>query len=216
MSMSEYPGSARVDQHRRELLEQAAAYRLRRLARAVRPSSPSAASRWMTGVKRAVGVQIRPIRPADDVLVEDVFGHLGPESRRQRFLGVKNVLTPAEMRYLTQVDHHDHEALVAVNRSDGRGLGVARFVRDIDDERSAEVAVSVVDEWQCLGLGTRLVTRLTDRAWTEGVTRFTALVLDENVAAKRLLGHLPGTPVVVDSYEDRVSYVVELDGSRRD
>jgi RimJ/RimL family protein N-acetyltransferase len=200
------------------MLEQADAYRLRRLARAgqaVRPPSPSVASRWLTGFTRAVGVQIRPIRPADDVLVEDVFGHLGPESRRQRFLGVKTVLTPAEMRYLTDVDHHDHEALVAVNRSDGRGVGVARFIRDVEDGRSAELAVTVVDDWQFQGIGTRLVTRLTDRAWTEGVTQFTALVLDENIAAKRLLGHLPGKPVVVDRYEDRVEYVVELVGSRR-
>jgi hypothetical protein len=34
------------------------------------------------------------------------------------------------------------------------------------------------------------------------------------VAAQRLLGRLPGTPVVVERYEDRVSYLVDFVRSR--
>jgi GNAT superfamily N-acetyltransferase len=218
MSTFQYPGSALSEQHRRALLASAEGHRLIRLAHGAAPDrrlSVSPSRRCLAAMKRAVAVQFRPIRAGDDVLLDDVFQHLGPESRRRRFLGTKNVLTPKELHYLTNVDHHDHEAIVAVSRSDGRGLGVARFVREVDDARSAEVAVSVIDERQFQGIGTQLIGRLSHRALAEGVTQFSALVLEENVAAQRLLGHLPGSPVVVDRYEDRVSYVVELVGGRR-
>src|SRR5689334_6429083 len=50
------------------------------------------------------------------------------------------------VRYFTDVDHHDHEAIVALSAGDGRGVGVARFVRAVDDDQAAEVAVTVVDD----------------------------------------------------------------------
>ena len=75
-----------------------------------------------------------------------------------RFLtGNKNELSPAELRYFTEIDHHDHEALGAVDRANGRGVGVARYVRSLEDSQTAELAVTVVDEWQGRGLGTELV-----------------------------------------------------------
>ena len=43
------------------------------------------------------------------------FHRLSPESRQSRFLTGKPSLTPAEVHYFTEVDHHDHEALVAVD-----------------------------------------------------------------------------------------------------
>jgi hypothetical protein len=52
-------------------------------------------------------VHIRPIRRTDEALLRDCFDRLGPASRRARFLGAKTVITPAETRYLTAVDHHD-------------------------------------------------------------------------------------------------------------
>ena len=53
-------------------------------------------------------VLIRPVRPGDAELLAEGFERLSPESRRLRFLTAKDVLRPAELRYLTDVDHHDH------------------------------------------------------------------------------------------------------------
>ena len=99
-----------------------------------------------------------------------------------RFLTVKQELSPAELRYFTEIDHHDHEALGAVDRANGRGVGVARYVRSAEDSQTAELAVTVVDEWQGRGLGTELVAQLAERAREEGIRRFTALVAADNVA----------------------------------
>jgi hypothetical protein len=57
---------------------------------------------------------------------------------------------------------------------------VARYVRIPGDRESAEVAVVVVDEWHNRGLGTALLDRLTDRARENGITRYTAIVSEDN------------------------------------
>jgi hypothetical protein len=34
------------------------------------------------------------------------------------------------IRYLTEIDHHDHEAMIALDEQTGAGIGVACYVRD--------------------------------------------------------------------------------------
>ena len=131
-------------------------------------------------------VLIRPVHGTDAPLLADGFARLSARSRQMRFLRTKNELSPAELRYFTEIDHHDHEALGAVDRVNGRGVGVARYVRSAEDAGSAEVAVTVVDEWQGRGLGTELVAQLSERAREEGIRRFTALVAADNVAVAGL------------------------------
>jgi GNAT superfamily N-acetyltransferase len=109
---------------------------------------------------------------------------------------MKPRLSAAELRYFTEVDGHHHEALGAVDPRTGDGVGVARFVRDREDPSRAEVAVTVADDWQHRGVATLLLDQLTERARTEGVTHYTALVSAENRAMHHLLEHL-GTPVRV-------------------
>ena len=109
-------------------------------------------------------VLIRQVRSTDAPLLADGFARLSSRSRWMRFLSAKTTLSAAELRYFTDVDHHDHEAIGALSAADGRGVGIARYVRDADDPQAAEIAVTVVDDWQGRGLGTELLSRLSDRA----------------------------------------------------
>ena len=146
-------------------------------------------------------VLIRQVQPADGPLLADGFARLSGESRRMRFLARKDRLSAAELRYFTDLDHRDHEALCALDQADGRGVGVARYVRDAEDPRAAEIAVTIVDDWQGRGLGAELLARLSDRARSEGICRFSALVAEDNRAMAGLLrtmsaslvGRSPGT-----------------------
>ena len=131
-------------------------------------------------------VHIRPIRPDDKGALAEGFARLSPESRYKRFLAPVNELRPRDLRYLTEVDHHAHEALVA-QAPDGEPLGVARYVRD---DGGAEAAVAVVDHWQGRGLGTALLTRLAARASEEGIDHFTAMMLATNHEMLALLNEL--------------------------
>ena len=132
-------------------------------------------------------VLIRQVHSADAPLLADGFARLSTRSRQLRFLTPKKELSPAELRYFTDVDHHDHEALGALDDADGRGVGIARYVRDADDPRAAEIAVTIIDDWQGRGLGTELVAQLSERARSEGIRRFTALVAADNPAMAGLL-----------------------------
>jgi RimJ/RimL family protein N-acetyltransferase len=177
---------------------------LRRLFRGLR-ATWSGWRAWPGRAARATGgrvvlrdgskVLIRPVGSEDASLLADGFARLSPESRRLRFLRRKDELTPAELRYFTDVDHHDHEALGALDRAGGRGVGIARYVRDTGDPQSAEIAVTVVDDWQGRGLGAELLARLSGRARTEGIRRFTALVSADNAAMAALLRSVSASPV---------------------
>ena len=137
-------------------------------------------------------VVVRQVHREDAALLAEAFTRFSAKSRRLRFLATKPRLSEAELRYFTHVDHHDHEALGAVDAGDGQALGIARYVRDPEDPDVAEIAVAVVDAWQGRGLGTELVTRLLERARVEGVRRFTALVSVENEMMVNLLHDLGG------------------------
>jgi MFS family permease/GNAT superfamily N-acetyltransferase len=116
----------------------------------------------------------------------------------------------AELRYFADVDHHDHEALGALDQADGRGVGIARYVRDAVDPQAAEVAVTVVDDWQGRGLGTELLAQLSDRGRQEGIRRFTAVVTADNAAAAALLRNVSADPV--RTWPGTVEYEIALTG----
>jgi RimJ/RimL family protein N-acetyltransferase len=145
-------------------------------------------------------VLIRQVHREDAPLLRDGFLRLSTESRRLRFLSEKTHLTDAELRYFTEIDHHDHEAIGALDEATGRGLGIARYIRNAEEPTEAEVAVTVVDDWQHRGLGTELLRRLNARAREEGVLTFTALVDVENEAVVGLMRNL-GADVSVTRYE---------------
>lgn len=137
-------------------------------------------------------VELRPLERGDSATVQEVFDGLGPRSRELRFLTAKPRLTSADLRQLTDVDQHDHVAVLAVSVPQGRPLGVARFIRDRKQPCSADVAVAVVDEWQDRGVGTMLANALVRRALEVGVRRFTLAMATDNEAAVRLLHRAPG------------------------
>jgi GNAT superfamily N-acetyltransferase len=125
-------------------------------------------------------VVVRPVTAADRALLLNGFARFGERSRQQRFFGVKVRLTEAELSFFTEVDHHDHEALGAIDARTGAGVGIARFVRLEPGGPVAEAAVAVVDDWQGRGLGRALLVALVQRAREEGVERFRATLRRDN------------------------------------
>ncbi len=133
-------------------------------------------------------VRIRPIRPEDKALLNWGLSRLSEATVQRRFLSPKPRFTDAELRYLTEVDGHDHVALVAIDE-DGDLVGVGRFVR-LEDPTEAEIAIVVADPLQGQGLGTRLGYALVEEAIRHGVERFTATMQGDNRPAHRLMAKL--------------------------
>jgi RimJ/RimL family protein N-acetyltransferase len=153
----------------------------------LRPRPRPAAEGTPTVLRDGSTVLIRQVRGTDAPLLADGFARLSARSRQLRFLGPKKMLSAAELRYLTDVDHYDHEAIGALSPAEGRGVGITRYIRDADDPRAAEIAVTIADDWQGRGLGAELLARLSDRARQAGICRFTATVCADNVAMTGLL-----------------------------
>ena len=136
-------------------------------------------------------VIVRPVVPADRERLAEAFGRLSPESRYRRFFAPMKDMSPALLDYLTSIDYHDHFAWAALSAEpgpDGRplGVGVSRYVR-LDDPTAAEMAVTVVDDWQGRGLGRVLLDALVLEALENGITRFEGDVLVENRPMQELL-----------------------------
>ena len=155
-------------------------------------------------------VLLRPLEPEDADLLLEIFDQLGPRSRERRFLTPKHTLTSTDLRQLTAVDHHDHEAVVALSATDGRPVGVARFVRISADPGTADVAVVVVDAWQSRGLGTVLASSLLGRARELGVRRFSVLMARDNDAAVRLMHRVLGEVEQSELNRETAVFVVSL------
>jgi GNAT superfamily N-acetyltransferase len=153
---------------------------------------------------------LRPVRADDKRRIAQAFERLSPQTRYRRFFAPMVRLGEQDLRYLTEVDHHDHEAIAAVNPENGMIVAVARYVRS-DDPTEAEVAVVVGDPWQGRGVATALLQRLVGRAREEGIDHFVALVMSDNAEALELFRHLaPGGSRTRRSASGHIELVMSL------
>lgn len=133
-------------------------------------------------------VLLRPVLPEDKEYLQSGMARLSPDSRYWRFMAPLSRLSPEWLRYLTEIDYHNHFAIGAlvINQTPPLGIAIARYVRDPNHPTVAEPAVTVVDDYQGHGLGSLLLGLLIDDAMAHGITRFRAFLLAENGAMKRL------------------------------
>ncbi len=132
-------------------------------------------------------VLIAPLAPSDRERYLTGLGRAGPEALYKRFMTPVPRLTEAQLRYLLEIDHRDHEALLVVDEAGGEAVAVGRFVRLSPSGAVAEVAVLVIDSWQGRGLGKALCLLLAERAAAMGIERFEATVLLSNKPMLALL-----------------------------
>jgi len=132
-------------------------------------------------------VRIRPLRAADRAKYEAAVYSLSPRSRYLRFFAPIEKMSERMLDQMTQVDGHRHMAWLALASGEDTGVAVVRYVRDADDDQSAEVAIAVADDWQGSGLGGELIRQTVDHARLAGLDWLTATTLHENSAAAGLL-----------------------------
>jgi RimJ/RimL family protein N-acetyltransferase len=133
------------------------------------------------------GVDVRPLERCDRPLLAAAIRRLSDNSRYLRFASPKPRMTERELERLVDVDHRDHEALLAIDPLTGRGVGVVRYVQVPGEPGVVELAATVADDWQRIGLGTALLTRLTRRAVDEDHSALRACVLAVNRPAIAML-----------------------------
>lgn len=143
-----------------------------------------------------------------DRYFDEGFAALGPESRHMRFFTAVRELPDDVRQRLRDVDGFEHAAIIAFDAAaqlpdhpEGRPVGVARWMSGNDGP--PELSITVIDEYQGQGVGTRLMDALLALARKRGVRRIIADVLRENTGMRNLVNRYrsvvqrSGDPVVV-------------------
>ncbi len=143
---------------------------------------------------------VRPIRPDDAQMLQDLMQHLSPESRYFRFVSSITELPPTMLARFTLIDYDREMALVAVVKervagADGefteteRIVGVSRYITN-PDQSSCEFALVVADDFSGKGLGSRLMLSIMDVAREKGLAEMDGLVLANNPGMLKLMRSL--------------------------
>ncbi|MFQ3585836.1 MAG: bifunctional acetate--CoA ligase family protein/GNAT family N-acetyltransferase, partial [Cyanobacteriota bacterium] len=135
------------------------------------------------------GITIRPIRPEDEPLIIAFHKHVSDKSVYLRYFHAMKYSARVDHDRLTRICFNDYDreiALVAERlEPEPAILGVCRLTKK-HGIPEAEFAMLVPDPYQRQGIGTALLTHLTEVARWEGLNRLTGEMLSENEAMCRL------------------------------
>ncbi|BBX72287.1 GNAT family N-acetyltransferase [Mycobacterium shinjukuense] len=129
-------------------------------------------------------LMLRPVLPGDSARTVHGHVHFSSETIYRRFMSAR-VPNPEMMHYLSEVDYVDHFVWVLVDGGDP--VADARFVRDQTDPAVAEIAFTVADDYQGRGIGSFLIGALAVAARVDGVEKFSARMLSDNVPMRTIM-----------------------------
>ncbi len=135
---------------------------------------------------------VRPIKPEDAPLLSDLFDSLSPQAIYFRFFTPLKSLPHSMLARFTQIDYDREIALVAIQDSkpEEKILGVSRVILG-RDQKSAEFAILVSDQWQGKGIGAELLKQCLSISKERNIQEVYGIVLAENttmLALGRKLG----------------------------
>jgi CRP-like cAMP-binding protein len=130
---------------------------------------------------------LRPVLPGDNERTLHGPVQFSSETFYRRFQTTR-IPTASLMAYLFEVDYVDHFVWVLTEDKaiDAPIVADARYVRE-DTPTVAEVAFIVGDDYQGRGIGSFLAEALAVAARSEGIRRFTARVLADNLPMRTIL-----------------------------
>ncbi len=131
--------------------------------------------------EKGVKLFIRPVRPEDALIFQDLFKVLSPASIYHRFFRYVKEFTPKMLARFTQIDYDREIAMVALEdepESD-RKLGVARIIGDADG-KEGEFAIVIGDPWHGKGIGLSLLGKCLSVAKKRGFKTVRGIVLSGN------------------------------------
>lgn len=135
-------------------------------------------------VRDGTRLLLRPVLPGDSERTVHGHVHFSSDTLYRRFM-TPRIPTPALMHYLSEVDYVDHFVWVVTDGSDP--VADARFVRDETDPTVAEIAFTVADAYQGRGIGTFLISALSIAAEVDGIERFSARMLSDNLPMRAIM-----------------------------
>jgi len=145
---------------------------------------------WTVTLKDKQQVFMRPIKPADEPMMKEMFYSFSERTRYLRFHGPMKSFPHARLQVFCNVDYDQEMTLICVVGQPGEEDVVALgcYIHD-QGSNTAEVAFSVRDDWQNKGLGSHLFKKLVDIGRERGINTFHAEVLTENLPMLNVFHH---------------------------
>jgi hypothetical protein len=137
----------------------------------------------------SIQVWLRPLVGSDSATLSEGLTKLSDRSRFYRFLRPIKSMSVAQASRCCELDYEIHFAFgLSVKCGDKwLGVGVGSFVKERPDPTRAEVAITINDGWQGLGLASLLGYATAQAAYSRGVTTLTGIHHAENSPLARHL-----------------------------
>jgi RimJ/RimL family protein N-acetyltransferase len=144
-----------------------------------------------TTLKNGTMVFVRFLKQSDKEYIEKGYKELSYKSQYFRFISPPRSLSDKYLKYLTDIDNKNHVAMIAfaIEKQSKHAIGVARYIRLIDNPGSAEYAITVTDSFQNQGLGTILFNLLIEHAKRNNISNLIGYILSENYAMLKIVKH---------------------------
>ena len=133
-------------------------------------------------LKDGRSVLLRPIRPEDEPLENELWKTFSDETQRFRFFSPMRTWSHATLVRYTNIDYDREIAVIAeltMNR-ERKMIGVVRMIMEPPDFKTAEVAIVVGDPWQGLGLGSKMMDCIIEIARDKNLESIYGLILRDN------------------------------------
>lgn len=151
---------------------------------AIRPYPTQYVENWK--LKNGDEVTIRPIRPDDEPFVTQFHKDLSQETVRQRYLKAVNYEKRVAHNRLIRICFNDYDREIALVLEKKREiLGIIRLSK-IPGSDEAIFTLTVKDQWQNQGVGSKLMDKILHIAKLEKLTKVSARMLDENFQMAKL------------------------------
>ena len=163
-------------------------------------------------------VTIRPIKPTDEVLVQDFFYSHSDETVYRRYFRSVRSMPHTKAQALVNVDYKNHMAFVATIGEIGfeRIIGVGRYGAEPNHPGMVEVAYTTHEDYQGLGLGSLLQDHLEDYAIKMGFKGVSGYLFEDNIPMLRTFARKgPYKREYIDSNIIRVWRYLEGNGEKQ-
>jgi acetyltransferase len=137
-------------------------------------------------LKNSTQVLLRPIKPEDEERYNEFLMSLSEKTMRFRFFQILKELSHGVLTRYCNLDYDREVAIVVELQQGGRKIiGAGRVIVE-PDGKSGEFAVVVGDEWQGLGLGSRLMDYIITVARDMRLERIFGYVMTNNYKMLRI------------------------------
>ncbi len=163
---------------------------------------------WDFDTKTKIKVHFRPVKPADERILQRFFYTMDEESRIFRFLTPKIAFPHEDAQFEVNIDYSNTMVIIGLvgDEENKEIVASGSYYKDPSGSTNmAEIAVWISNEWHKQGLGYHLFSRLCEIGQEKGISGFFGEVFAQNIGILKILKNLP-YKVIFEDYGETFEF----------